>query len=92
MAGQPIEKFSAGSVHAAIWENELNVNGRKVKALKATLERRYKDASGGWKSSSSLGRTEIPLAMLVLQRAFEYIIDHPVERSDSDDNDDDLFR
>jgi hypothetical protein len=31
--------------------------------LKATLERRFKDASGTWKSSNSFSRNEIPLAI-----------------------------
>ena len=26
----PVKKFSAGSVSAALWENEANVDGRKV--------------------------------------------------------------
>jgi len=37
--------------------------------LKATIERRYKDKDGEWKSSNSYGRNEIPLVIQVLQNA-----------------------
>ena len=42
--------------------------------LKASVERRYKDKDGAWKSSSSFSRNEIPLAVYVLEKAFEAIV------------------
>jgi hypothetical protein len=71
---KPVAKFRAGQVSAAIWENEVSVNGRKVTMLKATVERRYKDKDGQWKSSSSFSRNEILLAVYCLQKGFEHII------------------
>jgi len=71
---KPVAKFRAGQVSAAIWENEVSVNGRKVTMLKATVERRYKDKDGQWKSSNSFSRNEIPLAVYCLQKSFEKII------------------
>ncbi len=68
---QPVKKFRAGQVNCALWENELTVNGRTVTKLSATLERRYKDKNEQWKSSNSLGRNEIPLAIYCLEKAFE---------------------
>jgi hypothetical protein len=54
MVGQePVAKFVAGKVSAAIWENVIAVNGWQVTALKATVQRRYKDKDGQWKSSHS---------------------------------------
>jgi hypothetical protein len=47
-----------------LWENEATVDGRKVTLLKATVERRYKDKDGTWKSSGSFSRNEIPLAVV----------------------------
>ncbi len=72
---QPVKKFRAGQVSAAIWENQTTVNGRQVTMLKTTIERRYKDKDGNWKSSNSFGRNEIQLARHVLQQAFEAILD-----------------
>ena len=72
----PVKKFSAGGASCAIWENEIaTANGRKVRALKATIERRYKDKDGTWKSSGSFSRNEIPLAVYCLIRAFAAMVD-----------------
>lgn len=51
------------------------MNGRQVMALKATIQRRYKDKDGTWKSSQSFSRNEIPLAIYCLQKGFEKIIE-----------------
>ena len=77
----PIAKFKAGAVSAALWENEIQVNGKPATMLKATIERRYKDATGNWKSSTSFSRNEIPLAVYCLQKAFEKIVDVQNEAS-----------
>ena len=77
MTGQkPVAKFTAGQVSAAIWENEITVNGRQVTMLKATVQRRYKDNKDGtWKSSGSFSRNEIPLAIYCLQKSWEHMIE-----------------
>ena len=72
----PVAKFKAGQLSCAVWENQMNINGKTVTVLKATIQRRYKDkTSGEWKSSGSFGRNEIPLAIFCLQKALEEIID-----------------
>ena len=71
----PVKKFSAGSVSCALWENEATVDGRKVSLLKATVERRYKDRDGTWKSSGSFSRNEIPLAVFCLLKAFAAMVE-----------------
>ena len=77
MTGQrPVAKFTAGQVSAAIWENEVTTKaGKQVTMLKATVERRYRDRDGQWKSSSSFARNEIPLAIYCLRKSFEHIIE-----------------
>ena len=72
MAG-PLKKFRAGQITCALLENEAKVNGRSVRMLKATVERRYKDKNNQWQSSNSFGRNEIPLVKYCLDRAFEAI-------------------
>ena len=71
---KPLKSFAAGGVRAAIWENEIRVNGSAKTMLKASVERRYKDKDGSWKSSQSFSRNEIPLAVYVLEQAFEAIV------------------
>jgi len=86
MNGQqtPIAKFKAGQVAAAIWANDVEVKGRTVTILKATVQRRYKDKDGNWQSSGSFSRNEIPLAIYCLQKAFEKIIEKQGEVGNSD--------
>jgi hypothetical protein len=80
MPGQkPVAKFKAGQISAAIWENEISVNGGKTTVMKATVQRRYKDNQGSWKSSGSFSRNEIPLAVYCLQKSFEKIIEMQID-------------
>ena len=60
---------------------EANINGQMKTMLKATVERRYKDSSGQWKSSNSFGRNEVPLVRWCLDQAFSAMIQ---EKSTSD--------
>jgi hypothetical protein len=57
-----------------LWENEIRVDGRPQKIVKASVERRYKDRDGTWKSSNNYSRNEIPLAIFVLFQAFESMV------------------
>ncbi|MFC1604029.1 hypothetical protein ACFL5F_03285 [Planctomycetota bacterium] len=83
MTGQkPVAKLKAGTVSAALWQNEISVKGRRITTLKATVQRRYKDKDGQWKSSASFSRNEIPMAIYVLQKAFEKIIEAQLENSE----------
>ncbi len=81
----PVAKFKAGTVAAAVWENQMNINGKSITVLKATVQRRYKDKSSGeWKSSGSFGRNEIPLAIYCLQKSFEKIVETQNNASNND--------
>lgn len=70
----PKAKFRAGQVSCALWENEATVQGRTVNILRATLERRYRHHSGEWRSTNSFSKTEIPLAIYCLAKAFETML------------------
>ena len=88
MTGQqlPVAKFKAGQVSSAVWKNTIQVQGKAVTVLKATVQRRYKDKEGNWQSSGSFARNEIPLAIHCLQRAFEEIIQKQNEESGGNNN------
>ena len=86
-AQKPIAKIRAGSVSCALWENEINVDGQTKTVLKASVDRRYKDSSGIWKSSGSFSRNEIPLAIFCLARAFDRIIQGETSKSGSGEQD-----
>ena len=80
---QPLKKFSAGQVSCVLWENEAKVGDRMVTMLKATVERRYRDSDGNWKSSGSFSRNEIPLAIYGLMKAFVAMVE---EKGDDEGN------
>lgn len=68
---KPKDKISAGLVTCALWENEMTMrDGRTIQVLKATIERRYRDGAGAWKSSNSFGRNEVAQAIYCLTRAY----------------------
>jgi len=71
---RPLKSSRAGGVRAALWENETQVNGSSKTVLEATVERRCKDKSGTWKSTTSFSRNEIPLAVYCLEKPFETIV------------------
>ncbi|MFA6186459.1 MAG: hypothetical protein WC770_04500 [Phycisphaerae bacterium] len=75
MSGQnPIATVKAGQVSSALFENEITVNGKRVTVLRATVQKRYKDKDGSWKSSNSFSKQELPLAIFCLEKCFEKMI------------------
>ena len=70
---KPIQKFKAGGIQAAIWSNEAEVNGEKFDVKSITLQRTYKDKEGEWKSTGSLKAGDLPKAMVVLGKAYEFL-------------------
>ena len=88
MVGQqmPVAKFKAGQISSAVWQNTIQVQGKAVTVLKATVQRRYMDKNNTWQSSGSFSRNEIPLAIHCLQKAFEKIIETQHEDSDNGNN------
>ena len=53
--------------------------------LKATVERRYKDKDGNWKSSGSFARNEIPLAVYCLEKAFDAIVEEQQSKGEEEE-------
>lgn len=68
---QPVKKIAVGGIQAAIWEN-AGKDGKPFYSV--SLDKRYKDANNEWKSSSSLKATDLPKAILVLEKAYEFMV------------------
>ena len=79
----PVARFRAGQVSGALRENEIKVDGEAKTILKCSVQRRYTDKNGEWRSSQSFSRNEIPLAIYCPQKAFEAIIAKDGERSNA---------
>ena len=71
----PEKKFSTGGIVAAVWKNQGVTKQGAVSEFKTiSLQRRYMDKSGAWKSSTSLRLNDLPRAALVLNKAYEYLV------------------
>lgn len=70
---KPEKSIKVGGVEAAIFENEIVKGGKILNIKKVSFQKRYKSAEGEWKSTHSLDVNEIPKAILVLSKAYDYI-------------------
>ena len=76
----PEIKFSAGPIQATVWKNAgHSKTGDDVEYRTITLQRRYKDKDGEWKSTNSMRLNDLPKASLVLQKAYEYLVLRQIE-------------
>ncbi len=70
----PEKRFNAGAVCATVWKNERQKpTGESFTTFSISLERRYKDQSGSWKSAGSFRLQDLPKAELVLKEAYKYL-------------------
>lgn len=70
----PYKKFRAGPIVATVWENEAeNKDGQKVKYKTISFERSYKDKNDEWQTTNSLRTNDLPKAILVLGKAYEFL-------------------
>lgn len=70
---KPDKKYIAGNLTATVWNNKAMKNGKEIAFKSVTLSRSYKDNNGEWQSSNSFGVGDLPKAMLVLAKAYEYL-------------------
>jgi len=67
---QPVKKFRAGSITAAIWGNKSK-EGKTWNSV--TFTRSYKDNTDSWKNTGNFRVSDLPKLNLVSQKAFEYL-------------------
>jgi hypothetical protein len=74
---KPETVFKIGAVRASIFQNIIEKNGQSIKLPKVVIEVRYKDkTTNQWKGTNSLSINDLPKAILALQKAFEYLMEH----------------
>ena len=71
---KPEKSFKCGGCEAAVFENEVIKGGKTIAIKKVAFQKRYKNANGEWDSTHSLDINEIPKAVLVLNKAYEYLV------------------
>ncbi len=70
---KPEKSFRCGGCEAAVFENEIVKAGKRLSIKKVSFQKRYKSVDGEWKSTNSLDTNEIPKAILVLTKAYDYV-------------------
>lgn len=68
--------FKIGAVRASVFKNIFEKDGKSIPLPKVVIEVRYKDKTGQWKGTNSLSINDLPKAILALQKAFEYLMEH----------------
>ncbi len=71
--GKPEKVFKNGACEAAIFVNEMNKNGKQMHIRKLVVQKRYRDKDGKWQGTNSLDINDIPKAVLVLTKAYDYL-------------------
>ncbi|MFC1735525.1 hypothetical protein ACFL1X_05370 [Candidatus Hydrogenedentota bacterium] len=79
---KPEINFKVGAVRAAIWKRtRTNRDGTIFQTHKVVLDRTYKDKEGQWKHTTSFDVNDVPKAVLALEKAYDYLLSKPGEKS-----------
>jgi len=73
-ANMPEKKFSAGAISATIWSNSGQKDGKEYKFSSLSLDRCYKDKEDNWQHTNNLRTSDLPKAVVVLSKAYEYLV------------------
>jgi len=71
---QPEKKIKAGACTASIFVNEVQTKDGTLEMKTVVFQRTYKDKAGNFQNTSSFGTNDIPKAILVLSKAYEYLV------------------
>jgi hypothetical protein len=73
MSNKPEKIFQHGALKAAIFANEHEKDGQSFTVRRISFQRLYRDKEGMLKTTTSLEVNDLPKAILVLQKAFDYL-------------------
>lgn len=65
--------FRHGPCSASVFENEYERGDKKFIVRRVSFQRSYRDKDGNWQTTTSLKINDIPKAILVLNKAFEFL-------------------
>lgn len=70
---KPEQKFRAGAIEATVWKNQSTKPGL-LDYFSVGFAKSYKDKLGAWKTTNSLNVADIPKAITVLGKAYEWCV------------------
>ena len=72
--GNLVKKYRAGQITATVWSNEQEFKGEKKEVFSVQFSKSYTlDDGKTWKDTNSLNPQDVPKAISVLQKAFDYL-------------------
>ncbi len=71
-AVKPVQTFRLKAISASVFENESEDG--KTSFHKVSLQRSYRQGDE-WKTTQSLSQDDLPIAALLLQKAWEFILE-----------------
>jgi hypothetical protein len=71
---RPVKIFRLRGVKISVFANQTQRDGRTETWHKVALARIYRDGEE-WKTTPSLNRDDIPVARLLLDRAWQWVLD-----------------
>ena len=74
---KPIQTFRRRGVKVSVFENKSD----ETVFHKIAIQKLYRENDGTWKTTTSLGRDDLPIAQLLIGRAWEFILDQEAEPS-----------
>ena len=70
---QPDIVFKHGRCSAAVFSKEITRGEKTFQAKSVSFQKRYLDKNGEWQTSSYLDVNDVPKAVLVLNKAYDYM-------------------
>ena len=80
---KPVKVFRLRGVSASVFENHAKSNGQDIVFHKVSVQRAYRDGDE-WKTTTSFSRDDLPIAQLLMNRAWEFILDAEASRGKED--------
>ena len=74
---KPVKVFRFRGISASVFENTTHAENQPLRFFKVSLQRAFKQ-DGEFKHNSSFGRDDIPVAMHVLNQAWQFILEQEV--------------
>ena len=82
---QPEITFRHGLCSASIFENEYKRGEDSFTVRTVSFQRSYLDKEGNWQRTNSLKVNDIPKAVLVLNKAYEFLTSNSQAEAETDD-------
>ncbi len=82
----PEAKYGRGTLTVAIFENEVEKEGKKLKLRKIQIQKSFKNPEGEWENRQiSLNPSELLKAAMYLQMCAQYIEQNPIAQEQAEE-------